>query len=102
MTRNESSSLFDEIRDYLHNNGFKNKLGKDIKYNYRGDYMLFNCPHMCSSVRLFKVNEDGSFKLVEDIRTSFGKSYEDNRLLAFDFINKVIQRLNDEDNNGSV
>lgn len=101
MTLDESKQLFTEIRDLLQANGFTTPEGIDKKYNYRGGYMLFNCPHMCSSVRLFSVGLQGGYHLVRDVRTNFGQPLDWNRELAINFINGVIQQLDETqgDNN---
>lgn len=103
MNREESVVLFNEVAELLQENGFTTPKEKGVqgKYNYRGGYMLFNCPHMCSSIRLFSIGV-GRQALVTDIRTSFAKPLEWNRELAIDFINEIINTINNEDNNRSI
>lgn len=64
--------------------------------------MAFNCPHMCSSLRLFRYLEGGTRKLEVDVRTSFAKSLEENIELALHYINRIIQKINESNNTQGV
>jgi hypothetical protein len=81
----------------LKENGFTSKEGYDKRYLFKDSYMAFNCPHMCSSLRLFQVTESNGRKLVVDVRTSFAKPLEDNRELATDYVNRVIKKVNENE-----
>lgn len=98
MTHLESNEVFDQVNKALIEQGFTSKEGYDKRYLFKGDYMAFNCTHMCSSLRMFKLGSGGTRRLVVDIRTSFVHPLETNKRLAEDFINQVIQKLNEEDN----
>lgn len=95
MTHQESNLIFDQVDTQLKENGFTPKEGYDKRYLFKNDYMAFNCPHMCSSLRLFQVNENVGRKLVVDVRTSFAKPLSDNKELATDYINRVLINVND-------
>lgn len=99
MTHQESNLLFDEVDLLLSQNGFERKEGYDKRYRFKNNLMAFNCPHICSSLRLFQLPKEiaGSRKLVVDVRTSFVKSLEENRELVSQFINRVIEKTNGTD-----
>lgn len=101
MTHQESNEIFDQVDKALIENGFTPKEGYDKRYTFKNDYMAFNCPHMCSSLRLFQITESNGRRLAVDVRTSFARSLEDNRVLATDFVNRVIQKVNEGNNSES-
>lgn len=102
MTHQESNQVFDLVETLLRENGFTSTEGYDKRYLFKNGYMAFNCPHMCSSLRLFSIFEGEPRRLVVDVRTSFAKPLEDNMQLATDFVNKVIQKLNESNNSEST
>lgn len=102
MTHLESNEVFNQVDKALIENGFTSKEGYDKRYLFKGDYMAFNCPHMCSSLRLFQITESNGRKLAVDIRTSFAKPLADNKELATDFINRTIQKVNESNNRESI
>lgn len=101
MTHQESNQIFDQVDKALIEEGFTAKEGYDKRYLFKDDYMAFNCPHMCSSLRLFNV-ANGGRRLVVDVRTSFTLPLENNRELATDYVNRVIQKVNESNNTESA
>lgn len=98
MNHSESNLIFDQVDAQLKENGFTSKEGYDKRYLFKDDYMAFNCPHMCSSLRLFQVTESNGRKLVVDVRTSFAKPFSENKEFATNYINRVIQKVNESNN----